>query len=175
MTNVDTNWTFYAPFIIVFIIVIFAFVAIHRATSKDGWYQHITYPLLALPSWVQVLLWLIMYVFVAYVWYYFNSTITDTNTFDFLNWVFTANMVFSLVWWCFFWGDGNTIVGLCMLLLMVATAAWMLCFVVSDVLSTVFISVYLVWLLYILYLNISIMVHNKITMAPFNWQNLLPW
>jgi len=175
MTDVNSQWTWFAPIIIIFIIFAFAFVAIHRATSKDGWYQHIKHPLLALPSWAQILLWFIMYALIAYVWYNLNSTITDNNTFDWLNWVFTLHMCFSLAWWFFFWGDAQTIVGLVLLIMMVASAAWLMVYVISDVLNTVFLSVYLVWLIYMLYFNISVLAQNKINTAPFNWSNLLPW
>lgn len=176
--NFTSTWAEIAPIIIIFIIAIFAFVAVHRATKPKGWYSNINHPFLEIPTWLQVLLWIVVYVFVGYVWYFVNANVTDIVTFDILNWLLVCHFSFSFVFWLFFYGDGNVIVGLVMLLLMLGTLVAILYYVIAnvqDVLSISFVTVYLAWLLYVLYLNIGILAKNKLVTAPFRWDNLLPW
>jgi translocator protein len=168
-----SNWTVYVPILIVVIIAVFGYIATRRATAPDGWYQQINKPPLNPPNWVFGVAWAILYVLIAVTWARANYMIADVGTYDAVNWLFVINMMLNLAWSFFFFGDGNVIAGIVIIILMIGTVVALLWFLRDDVWSIVFMTIYLAWLVFALYLNIAVLMRNNITPAKYQGCPLL--
>jgi benzodiazapine receptor len=162
----SSDWYVYAPIIIVVIVAVFGYIATRRAVAPDGWYSQINKAPLTPPNWVFGVVWFILYILITIAWVRANADITDVGTFDMINWMFVINLILNLAWSFFFFGDGNVVAGLIILILLIANTAYLIYLLRYSVLSMVFIGLYLLWLLFALYLNIGVLMKNRIVPAP---------
>ncbi|CAH6420261.1 Tryptophan-rich sensory protein [uncultured virus] len=159
---VDAGWTIYAPIIIVILVAVLGFFAARRAISQDGWYNCINKASFTIPDWAFLLIWVILYILLIITWVRANATITDQTSYEAINWLFTINIILSLAWAFLFFGDGNLVAGLVIIVLMLVVTGALIFLVRSDTWAFIFLILFFIWLLYILVLNWYAITHNFI-------------
>jgi len=169
---INPDWTVYAPIIIVVLIAIFGYFATRRATAPDGWYQQINKPPYTPPNLVFGIVWTILYILIIIAWVRANAKTTNQATYDAINWLFTINIILNLAWSFLFFGDGNIVAGLVILILLLVTTGVLVCLLSFDPWGFSFMLLYFIWLLFVTALNFYIVRHNYIIHPISNYSSM---
>lgn len=102
------------------------------------------------------------YHYLAHYGYCSNSRITDQATYFAVNSFFIINVILGLAWFFVFFGDGNLVAGLVILILMLVSVAILISFLGSDTWSVVILLLFFIWLCYVTALNWYAVTHNFI-------------
>jgi tryptophan-rich sensory protein len=163
-----TEWTVWAPLVIVFLVFVISTLATFRATGKNGWYNKLCISPYSPPNWFFGVAWLILYIMIILAWMGANYYITDTATFDTLNWLLTVNLALNMAWSVLFFGEGKFGLGLVILVLMIASMFWVLYLVRNNDWIFWLLLIYTVWLVFAFFLNLYVVEHNP----PLHMMNL---
>lgn len=158
------SWTAYAPAFIIAQVALLSYVSLRRSTLDLGWYTLIKQPPLSPALWLFILIWILLYLFQAIIWYRVNSSITDTSLFFYVNLFLTLNITLNLAWFCFFFGDANFLAGIIILSLTLITIIILFYLLFNDIWALVYLSLYFIVICYFLYINISMFISNSNTL-----------
>ena len=159
MSWTDT-WTNYAPIFIVLVVAILGYFATMKAVGYNGWYQNMHKSPMTPPNWLFGVAWIILYILIAIAWGRANFLLKSGETYTLVNWFFVINIVLNLAWSLLFFGDGNMIAGLLIILLMLVSTAGLIFLLKFDSTLMVFMIIYFAWLLFAFLLNLYIVQNN---------------
>lgn len=166
-----STWTNFAPGLIVCIVLVLAYLTVSRAVQFGGWWRQAHTPVFSPSNGFLALLWLAVYVIYAVAWTMVNTqrvgVVEEIAALSQLNWIFGLGIMLNLIWVMSFYGAGHTAFSLLILLVMVVLATAALVLLRHSVLLVGLISIYLAWLLYLVYLNIYVWRYNRIYQDSF--------
>jgi tryptophan-rich sensory protein len=158
------EWTPYASIPIVGLSAVIGSAATWAATKSDGWYKDINKSNLTPPNWVFGVVWVVLYILIIIAW--IRSTIYSPNydTYFIITWLFVTNIILTMIWSILFFSVRNFVAALAILLMTIVTGAILIYVIQFDIISFVFIVIYVLWLLYAFILNYYVAIHNRSTM-----------
>lgn len=157
----DSEWYYYAPIVIVILIALVGSLATRNATSKNGWYNRLNKSPYTPPNWVFGVAWTILYVLIAVAWVRANMLVTSQPLFQVINWLFALNMMLNLIWSLVFFGQGEFVGALIVVILMLVSAIALIYYLSFDVTCFVLIIIYFLWLCFATMLNVYAIEHNN--------------
>ena len=152
---------------LVFLIILFLFIGsiggLFVSSSINNWYAFLNKPFFNPPSFVFAPVWTILYILLAVFYWRLGKIITSENMVVIKNIrnIFILQLVLNFMWTPVFFGLKSILGGLIMLILLdllVFYITWM-CFKVDKICFYISL-IYLLWLLFATYLNISTFILN---------------
>ena len=150
----------YEYFAIILVILIFALSSIIPSGSTS-WYKNLKKSPANPPPYVFMIVWIILYAFIAYSWY-MSIAVKNTDNMFLLNFLFTLNMLLNYAWSVSFFASQMPTLALvivCILIILTAVIAYYMYIWVNKIAFS-FMIVYLAWLVYALYLNSYVVAKN---------------
>lgn len=146
------------PIFILVIIVALAGGWVSAGSMKSGWYQTLTKPAGNPPNWVFSVVWPILYLLIAVsTARVVNCPHRDCEIQQQIIYLFIIQLILNFAWTAVFFGSENPVGGLYILIALVLVAgSQMIRMFQIDTLSGLLFLPYILWLLYALYLNWSI-------------------
>lgn len=149
----DKHLWFY--FIIVAVVAVIAGIIIGKG------FQSPEFRNLNKPSWIPsstlfIIIWSLIYIFIAYVWYLADKATSSKTP---INILFGLNLFLNVAWVYVFFNVVNISASLTVMILLIILTAYMI-WSLKKIINVSLLYLYLIWLLVIFFLNLQIYMEN---------------
>lgn len=154
-----TDSRFWVYLIIVVIVAIGGYLIMGNINTS--WYQQLNRPSFQPPPWVFSVMWILIYLSLAYVVYRVTTLAMTSSQRNLINGLFALNLILTLVWSFVFFRQHNLQAGLFIIILLLITVIGLM-LVISSIDSRLpfWLILYLVWLGVAFALNWQYLRHN---------------